>query len=95
MTHPACPQKAPYALELAPGDYWWCACGHSKSQPFCDGSHKGGPFSPVKFTVAARREEMALRLQAHRRTAVLRRVPQGARPLTPVASCPRHRTRDA
>jgi CDGSH-type Zn-finger protein len=53
MTHPACPQKAPYALELAPGDYWWCACGHSKSQPFCDGSHKGGPFSPVKFTVAA------------------------------------------
>ena len=50
MTHPACPQKAPYALDLAPGDYWWCACGHSKSQPFCDGSHKGGSFSPMKYT---------------------------------------------
>ena len=33
-------QKSPFAVELAPGDYWWCACGRSKSQPFCDGSHK-------------------------------------------------------
>lgn len=51
MHHPACPQKAPFAVELAPGDYWWCACGLSASQPFCDGSHKGGTFTPVKFTV--------------------------------------------
>lgn len=29
--------------------YWWCACGRSKSQPFCDGSHKGTPFTPVKY----------------------------------------------
>ena len=28
------PQKGPYAVELAPGDYWWCACGRSRSQPF-------------------------------------------------------------
>jgi CDGSH-type Zn-finger protein len=52
MSEPACPQKAPYALELTPGDYWWCACGQSKKQPFCDGSHKGTAFTPVKFTVA-------------------------------------------
>ena len=29
--------------------YWWCACGRSKSQPFCDGSHKGTSFTPVKY----------------------------------------------
>ena len=29
--------------------YWWCACGRSKKQPFCDGSHKGSSFSPVEF----------------------------------------------
>ena len=40
MAEPLIPQKSPYAVELAPGDYWWCACGQSKRQPFCDGSHK-------------------------------------------------------
>lgn len=40
MAEPAMPQKSPYAVELQPGDYWWCACGQSKNQPFCDGSHK-------------------------------------------------------
>lgn len=52
MPEPSCPQKGPYALDLAPGDYWWCACGQSKKQPFCDGSHKSTAFTPVKFTVA-------------------------------------------
>ncbi len=52
MTEPMIPQKSPYAVEVAPGDYWWCACGQSKRQPFCDGTHKGGPFTPVKFTAA-------------------------------------------
>ena len=50
---PVIAQRAPYPLDLAPGDYWWCACGKSKNQPFCDGSHKGGPFTPVKFTATA------------------------------------------
>ncbi|MGA0025144.1 MAG: CDGSH iron-sulfur domain-containing protein [Burkholderiales bacterium] len=40
MTEPVCAQKGPYVLELAPGDYWWCACGRSQKQPFCDGTHK-------------------------------------------------------
>ena len=29
--------------------YWWCACGRSKSQPFCDESHQGTGFSPIEY----------------------------------------------
>jgi CDGSH-type Zn-finger protein len=47
-------QKRPYALELEPGDYWWCACGRSQTQPFCDGSHKGTGHGPQKFTLTER-----------------------------------------
>ena len=49
MDQPEIAQKSPYILDLAPGTYWWCACGRSKNQPFCDGSHKTTPFTPVKF----------------------------------------------
>ena len=49
MSQPECPQKSPYVLDLEPGVYWWCACGKSATQPFCDGSHKGTGFQPVKF----------------------------------------------
>ena len=51
MAEPTVAQKSPYAVELAPGDYWWCACGMSKRQPFCDGAHKGSGIEPVKFSV--------------------------------------------
>lgn len=52
MADPEIAQKAPYGLDLEPGDYWWCACGKSKTQPFCDGSHKGGPFTPIKLEIS-------------------------------------------
>jgi CDGSH-type Zn-finger protein len=42
--------RAPIAGEVEAGkSYWWCACGRSKTQPFCDGSHKGTSFKPVEF----------------------------------------------
>lgn len=42
--------KAPAAIEVEAGkSYWWCACGKSQRQPFCDGSHKGGPFTPQEY----------------------------------------------
>lgn len=46
---PEIAQKSPYVIELKPGTYWWCACGLSKNQPFCDGSHKTTRFTPVKL----------------------------------------------
>ncbi|MBA3902830.1 MAG: glutamate synthase [Rhodocyclaceae bacterium] len=50
MPDPEIAQKAPYAVDVEAGkSYWWCACGRSKNQPFCDGSHKGGTFTPVEF----------------------------------------------
>ena len=51
MSDPEIAQRAPYPMDLEPGDYWWCACGRSRNQPFCDGSHKGSEFTPMKFTV--------------------------------------------
>ncbi len=38
--------KEPAVLELEPGTYYWCSCGRSKTQPFCDGSHQGTDFTP-------------------------------------------------
>ena len=38
------------AVEVEKGkSYYWCACGQSKNQPFCDGSHKGTEFNPVVY----------------------------------------------
>ena len=51
---PVIAQKAPYPVEVEEGkNYFWCACGRSKNQPFCDGSHKGTRFTPVKYTAEA------------------------------------------
>jgi CDGSH-type Zn-finger protein len=51
---PKCALRGPYVLDLPPGDYLWCACGQSQRQPFCDGSHAGGPFEPLKLRVSGK-----------------------------------------
>ena len=51
MADPTVARKAPYPTELQPGTYYWCACGDSSNQPFCDGSHQGTEFAPVPFVV--------------------------------------------
>ena len=45
--------STPFPLAVEAGrDYYWCACGRSRSQPLCDGSHKGSEFTPIKYTAA-------------------------------------------
>ena len=54
MTDPKIAQASPYGVEVEAGKtYWWCACGQSSRQPFCDGSHKGTEFAPKPYTADA------------------------------------------
>lgn len=50
MDRPVIAQTAPIPVDVEAGKtYFWCACGKSQKQPFCDGSHKGTTFSPIKY----------------------------------------------
>jgi len=46
MSDPVIASRVPAVLDLDPGTYYWCACGRSSNQPFCDGSHQGTDFTP-------------------------------------------------
>lgn len=47
---PVMAARSPFPIEVEAGkSYWWCACGRSASQPFCDGSHKGSEMRPIKY----------------------------------------------
>jgi len=51
MTKGRIAAKAPIAVDVEAGkSYFWCSCGLSSKQPFCDGSHKETDFTPVKWT---------------------------------------------
>ena len=50
MAEPNIAQKAPFPVDVTAGKkYFWCACGKSENQPFCDGSHSDTEFTPVAY----------------------------------------------
>jgi len=50
MSDPVRAADTPFGIEVEAGkSYYWCACGLSKKQPFCDGSHQGSDFTPIKY----------------------------------------------
>jgi CDGSH-type Zn-finger protein len=54
MAEPHIAQKGPFPVDVEAGKtYFWCACGQSKNQPFCDGSHAGSDFTPTPFKAGA------------------------------------------
>lgn len=56
MTEAIIAQKAPYPVDVTAGrKYFWCACGRSAKQPFCDGSHEGTGITPLAYTAEADR----------------------------------------
>ena len=57
MSEPTIAQKSPYPVTVEAGKtYYWCACGKSANQPFCDGSHKGSDFTPLAFEATEAKE---------------------------------------
>jgi CDGSH-type Zn-finger protein len=55
LEQPRLAGRMPMVMQLEAGTYYWCACGRSSEQPFCDGSHAGTCFEPLRFELEAPR----------------------------------------
>ncbi|BAU44512.1 CDGSH iron-sulfur domain-containing protein [Leptolyngbya sp. O-77] len=64
MSEPVIADTKPVVMELEPGTYYWCRCGRSQGQPFCDGSYEGTDFTPLAFEVTET-QKVALCLCKH------------------------------
>ncbi len=72
MTNPEIGRE-PIAVEVDAGKiYWWCPCGRSKSQPFCDGSHRVTTFEPIEYKPAKSGKLFFLHMQAQQKETALR-----------------------
>lgn len=57
MNDPIRAAEGPFTITVEAGKtYYWCSCGRSDSQPFCDGAHKGTNFSPVQYVATETKE---------------------------------------
>jgi CDGSH-type Zn-finger protein len=60
---PLSPKLGPYLVEkpvFGAKNYYYCTCGQSSQQPFCDSSHKGSAFKPIKFSLDEKSERLHL-----------------------------------
>ena len=56
MSEPVIADKKPVVMELEAGKYYWCSCGQSSNQPFCNGAHKGTEFVPLAFELTEQKQ---------------------------------------
>lgn len=56
MSEPVIADKKPVVMALEAGTYYWCSCGQSSNQPFCNGAHQGTSFTPLKFDLAEKQQ---------------------------------------
>ena len=56
MPEPTINARNPSILEIDEGTIYWCSCGKSKNQPFCDNSHAGTEFQPMEFIIERKRK---------------------------------------
>ncbi|MBE9040731.1 CDGSH iron-sulfur domain-containing protein [Oscillatoriales cyanobacterium LEGE 11467] len=57
QSQPTIADTKPILIDLEPGTYYWCSCGESSKQPFCDGSHSGTEFAPLKIEIDEAKKE--------------------------------------
>ncbi len=56
MSDPIIAGKNPVIVKLEKGTHYWCSCGHSDNQPYCDGAHKGTGMEPLEFSIDEAKE---------------------------------------